>query len=154
MEQPGYKSLFTPRQASSQKYPLQFLCDLAYAILDDKTGKLLKYHHLLKHPKHKNIWSKSFGTDICCLVTTTETILFKHKDKIPADLCKDITYGRIVCTYQSKKNAPYHTTITMGENLVNYPNSCGTPTADLLTVKLLFNSVISTNKAKIHDHQY
>jgi hypothetical protein len=36
----------------------------------------------------------------------------------------------------------------MGGNLVNYPDNCGTPTADLLTVKLLFNSVISTNNAK------
>ncbi len=38
--------------------------------------------------------------------------------------------------------------ITMGGNLVNYPNDCGTPTADLLTVKLMFNSIISTPNAK------
>ena len=36
----------------------------------------------------------------------------------------------------------------MGGNLVNYPDNCGTPTADLLAIKLLFNSVISTNNAK------
>ena len=36
----------------------------------------------------------------------------------------------------------------MGGNLINYPGDCGTPTADLLTVKLLFNSVISTKGAK------
>ena len=36
----------------------------------------------------------------------------------------------------------------MGGNLVNYPNDCGTPTADLLTVKLLLNSIISTANAK------
>jgi len=35
----------------------------------------------------------------------------------------------------------------MGGNLVNYPGDCGTPTANLLTVKLL-NSVISTPQAK------
>jgi hypothetical protein len=34
--------------------------------------------------------------------------------------------------------------ITMGGNLINYPGNCGTPTADLLTVKLLLNSVIPT----------
>jgi hypothetical protein len=62
------------------------LCDnVAYAILDDKTGDLLEYHHSLKHPKHKDIWSKSFGTEIHHLVTTTETIFFNRKDKIPAD---------------------------------------------------------------------
>ncbi len=36
----------------------------------------------------------------------------------------------------------------MGRNLINYPNDCGTPTADLLTVKLMFNSVISMPNAK------
>jgi hypothetical protein len=36
----------------------------------------------------------------------------------------------------------------MGGNLVNYPDNCGAPTADLLTIKLLFNSVISIGNAK------
>jgi hypothetical protein len=36
----------------------------------------------------------------------------------------------------------------MGGNLINYPEDCGTPTADLLTVKLMFNSIISTLGAK------
>jgi hypothetical protein len=36
----------------------------------------------------------------------------------------------------------------MGGNLINYPSDCGTRTADLLTVKLLFNSIISTPQAK------
>ncbi len=36
----------------------------------------------------------------------------------------------------------------MGGNLINYPSDCGTPTADLLTVKLMFNSIILTRNAK------
>ncbi len=36
----------------------------------------------------------------------------------------------------------------MGGNLINYPNDCGTPTANLLTVKIMFNSVISTPNAE------
>jgi hypothetical protein len=36
----------------------------------------------------------------------------------------------------------------MGGNLINYPDDCGTPTADLLSVKLLLNSIISTDNAK------
>jgi hypothetical protein len=38
--------------------------------------------------------------------------------------------------------------ITMGGNIINYPGNCGTPTADLLTVKLLLNSIISTPNAR------
>jgi hypothetical protein len=36
----------------------------------------------------------------------------------------------------------------MDNNLVNYPGDCGTPTADLITVKLLLNSIISTPQSK------
>jgi hypothetical protein len=36
----------------------------------------------------------------------------------------------------------------MGGNLINYPDDCVTPTADLLTVKLMSNSIISTSNAK------
>jgi hypothetical protein len=36
----------------------------------------------------------------------------------------------------------------MGGNLINYPDDCGTPTANLLTVKLMFNSIISTPGTK------
>jgi hypothetical protein len=148
MEQPGYKPPFTPQQSTGRRFPLKFLCDLAYAILDEETGDLLEYRHLMKHPKYKDTWLKSFGTEIRRLVTTTETILFKRKDEIPQDRRKDITYGRVVCTYRSEKKDPYRTRLTMGGNLVNYPDDCGTPTADLLTVKLLLNSVISTKNAK------
>ncbi len=42
MEIQGYKAQLTTRQVASRKYPLQFLCDLAYAVLDDETGDLLE----------------------------------------------------------------------------------------------------------------
>jgi hypothetical protein len=70
------KQVFTAKQASSRKYPLQFLSDFAYSVLDDETGDLLKYRHLLKHPKYKDVWSQSFGKEIRQLSTVTETIAF------------------------------------------------------------------------------
>jgi hypothetical protein len=36
----------------------------------------------------------------------------------------------------------------MGGNLINYPGDCGTPTVGILTVKTLFNSIVSTPSAK------
>ena len=57
-------------------HPLKFLHDAASAILDVDTGKLLEYRHLMKHPKYKDVWTKSFGTKIRRLVTTTETLFF------------------------------------------------------------------------------
>eukprot|EP00804_Cyclotella_cryptica_P006269 CCRYP_010123-RA/>CCRYP_010123-RA protein AED:0.17 eAED:0.14 QI:0/0/0/1/1/1/4/0/941 len=37
---------------------------------------------------------------------------------------------------------------TVGGNRINFPGDCGTPTADMITVKILLNSVISTANAK------
>ena len=50
--------------------------------------------------------------------------------------------------YRREKGDPYCTHLTVGGNLIVYPGDCGTPTVDLLTVKLLLNSVISTPDAK------
>ena len=36
----------------------------------------------------------------------------------------------------------------MGGNLINFPGDVTTPTADLITAKLIFNSVLSTKNAK------
>ena len=108
----------------------------------------MEYRHLLKYPKYKEVWSKLFGKEIWHLATTTKTIAFMEKQQIAQARCKDITYGWIICVYCSEKKDPYRTRIMMGRNLVNYPDGCGTLTADLLTVKLMFNSIISTPNAK------
>jgi hypothetical protein len=64
MDIPSLSKPFSNQQAAAHKYPLQFLCDFASAVLNDETGNLLKYHPLLKHPKYKDIWSKLFGMEI------------------------------------------------------------------------------------------
>ena len=56
--------------------------------------------------------------------------------------------GRVVVNYRPEKDDPYRTRLTVGGDRVNYPGDCGTPTVDLLTVKLLLNSVVSTLNAK------
>jgi hypothetical protein len=65
------------------------------------------------------------------------------KQDIPQARHRDITYGRIVCNYCPKKKDPHCMHIRMGGNLISYLDVCGTPTVDILTIKLLFNSVIS-----------
>jgi hypothetical protein len=96
----GYTATFTVAQAASCKYPIQFLCDFANAVLDDDTGDLLEYPHLIKHPKYKDKWSCLFGKEIRHLATTTtKTMFFMNKHKIPKHCQGDATYSRIVCTY-------------------------------------------------------
>ena len=38
--------------------------------------------------------------------------------------------------------------MTVGGNRINFPVDCGTPTVDLLTVKLLFKNFLSTTNVK------
>ena len=147
MEIPGTGNI-SPRSAASMKYPLQFLCDFANAVIDDETGEIMEYRHLIKNPKHRVRWQSSFGREIRRLATDTETIGFIRKSEIPIDRRKDETYARIVVDERPEKADPDRTRITMGGDKINYPGDCGTPTADLLTVKILFNSIVSTPGAK------
>ena len=47
------------------------------------------------------------------------------------------------------KSDPYQTQLTVGGNLIAYPGDYGTPTIDVLTVKILLNSIISTPGDKL-----
>ncbi len=61
---------------------------------------------------------------------------------------KDITYIKFVCNVRTKKKDPYRTRATMGGNLINYPDDVGTPTANLLFIKIFLNSIITSKGAK------
>ena len=146
----------SPRQMPTGKYPLQFLCDFAGAVMDAKSGELLSYRQLMKRPKYKEIWGTSAGNEIGRLaqgmpgrVEGTNTMFFIHKNEVPADRFQDCTYGKFCVMVRPEKiDEPNRTRLTMGGDRINYPDDVGTPTADLLTVKMLLNSVISTEGAK------
>jgi hypothetical protein len=104
----------------------------------------------MKHPKYKDVWTKSFGTEIRRLATTTETIFFIKTGDILEDRKKDKTYARIVCVFHDRKKDKYRIRITMGGNLVNYPGNCGTPTADLFSETAPQRHYIHSQR-KIHD---
>eukprot|EP00804_Cyclotella_cryptica_P015850 CCRYP_006347-RA/>CCRYP_006347-RA protein AED:0.34 eAED:0.34 QI:0/0/0/1/0/0/3/0/479 len=71
-------------------------------------------------------------------------MFFIHKSEVPKDRQNDITYGRIVVALRPQKKEPARTRLTVGGNLIDYPWEVATPTSDLTTAKLLFNSVVST----------
>jgi hypothetical protein len=81
-------------------------------------------------------------------VKRMNTAFFVTKNDVPADRRKGVTYGRIVTSYRAGKSEPNQTRLTVGGDHINCPDDCGTPTADLLTVKLLLNSIVSTANAK------
>ena len=64
---------------------------------------------------------------------------------VPKERTRDVTYGLITCLIRPKTiDEPNRTRLVAGGDRVHYPFDAGTPTANLLTVKLLINSVIST----------
>ena len=67
---------------------------------------------------------------------------------ISADRFKDCTYGQFVCDVRPTKAEPNRTRLVVGGDRINYPGDVGTPTADMLLVKSLFNSVISIDGAR------
>ena len=144
-----------PQKLASRQFPITFLYEVAGAVLDEETGDMLEYRHLVKNPKYRDIWSRAFGKEIGRLaqgqkgvVEGTDAIKFIKHDDIPPKRRKDLTYVRICANYRPEKADPYRIRITAGGNLVNYPGDVGTRTADMLTVKLLLNSVVSTPGAK------
>ncbi len=128
---------------------------LAMAVMDKGTGKLLNYRQLMNSPKYKKAWSLSAANEFGQLANgigghiknPTNTIEFIFEHEIPADRRKDITYGQFVCSVRPKKAEPNQMQFTVGGNRINYPGKVATLTAEMLVVKMLFNSVISTKGA-------
>ena len=79
------------------------------SIVDEESGKSLEYRHLIQHPKHKQVWSKSMSNELGRLtqgngrVGGTNTMYFIPYEDIPHDRRKDVTYARIVVDYRQQK---------------------------------------------------
>jgi hypothetical protein len=116
--------------------------------------KLLEYCHLIVNPKIRAVWAHSYGNKIGRLTqgmpgrnAGTDTNFFIRRDQVPHDRTKDVT-GLITLIRPEKIDEPNRTRLVARGDRVHYPGEAGTPTANLLTVKLLINSIISTAGAK------
>eukprot|EP00804_Cyclotella_cryptica_P019034 CCRYP_014448-RA/>CCRYP_014448-RA protein AED:0.34 eAED:0.34 QI:0/0/0/1/1/1/3/0/481 len=105
-----------------------FPCNSLAVVLNDDTGELMEYQHLIANPKYRSMWTSAYGKELGQLaqglpgtVAGTNTIVFINKYDIPSD-----QWG----------------------NHINFPGDCGTPTADMLTTKILLNNVVSTIGAR------
>jgi hypothetical protein len=78
--------------------------------------------------------------------TGNENIFYINKSQVPQG--RKVTYANAVCDYRPLKDEPYRVRFTVGGDRLPYPADAGAPAATILEAKLLFNSVISTPKAK------
>lgn len=125
------------------------------AVIDESSGTPMEYKNLINTPNKSTLWIKSFCNELGRLaqgfdkdIEGTNTLHFVPYSTIPKERKHDITYGRIVVSERPNKPEVHRTRLTVGGNLINYPDPVTTPTADITTVKLLINSVISTPGAR------
>jgi hypothetical protein len=111
--------------------------------------------HLLVNPKYKELWGKSYTIELSRLAQGipgiskgTNTIVFIGREDVPINRQKDILYGRVCINYHPEKANPNCTRLTLGSNCITYPGDCGTPTINMVMVKIHLNSVISTKGAR------
>lgn len=76
----------------------------------------------------------------------TDTIKCIKFEDIPTGY--KCTYGQIVVDIKDNKLEMYRTWVTVRGNLITYLGSVTTSTSELTTIKMLFNSVVSTPSAK------
>ena len=129
---------------------------LANAVLDPDTGKPCSYDDLMRNPKTHDTWSKAMTKELARLAQGqdgltegTNTVYYMDHEairNIPKD--RTVTYARIVVDYRPQKSDPNRVRITVGGNLIHYPGEVTTRTADMVTSKILWNSVLSTPDAK------
>jgi hypothetical protein len=152
------KSLFAGSaiQGLLQNEEARLLHHQANAVLNPDTGSPMSYDELIRNPKTRALWSGAMTKELARLsqgidglTVGTNTVFFMSPDDIktiPSD--RTVTYARIVVDFRPQKEDPNRVRITVGGNLITYPGEVTTRTADMITSKILWNSVLSTPGAK------
>lgn len=74
------------------------------------------------------------------------TLHFIPKSKVPRD--KRATHARIACSIRPQKSETHRARLTAGGNIINRKGDPSTPVCSVETIKLHWNSVLSTIGAK------
>jgi hypothetical protein len=143
------------QKMASRSFPMTWLCEMANSVLGEN-GEPLEYRHLIASPKTRTTWTHSYGNELGQLVQGmpgraegTNTIFFIPRHMVLKERARYVTYGLITCLIRPEKiDKPNRTRLVVGGDRVHYPFDAGMLTADLLTVKLLINSIISTPGAR------
>ena len=81
-------------------------------------------------------------------VEGTETMRPATKRDTPVERWKDITHAQMICNCRPEKEEKERARLALGGDRTNYPGDCGTPTADVLLVKILLSGIVSTAGAE------
>ena len=113
---------------------------------------MLEFKDLIKNEATKTTWNTSYANKLGRLsqgirsIKGTNCIFFIPHTKVPKG--KTVTYGRLVVDYRPTKSDPNRTRLTVGGNVLVFDGDLYTETTDIISVKMLLNSVLSTPGAK------
>jgi hypothetical protein len=125
----------------------------ANAVMHPITGKSMEYRQLTSDLATKAAWQLSAASKFGRLaqgvggqIKGTDTIKFIWANELPDD--RQPIYPRFVCMEQLHKEEKFCTQMTIGGNLIDYPGDVSIGTAEMETIKILLNGVVSTLGAK------
>ena len=131
------------------------LFNTANAVLDPNTGKSLENQKLINHPDPHicQTWQRSSANELGRLtqavgnhITGTDTIWFIHQHEVPNG--RTATYAHFVCDVRDQKSEPERTRVTVGGDLIDYPDPSTTRTCDLVTFKMHVNCTLPRHRCK------
>jgi hypothetical protein len=108
------------------------------------TGASAEYNELI-NSSAADVWIAGNTKEIRRLLAT-QTIKFISIKDIPKGIKP--TYLRIVCAYRPEKDDPYRVRWTIGGDRIIFHGEVSTKAADITTVKMHLNSVVSTPNGK------
>ena len=129
------------------------LIQSANAVTDPDTGKQLEYKQLISHPNShlRQTWQHSSANEFGRLaqgvggcIAGTETIKFIQYHEMPKN--RQPTYAHFVCEVRPQKTEKEQTRLTVGGNLIDYPDPVTTHRCDLVMFKMHINSTLLQTK--------
>ena len=141
--------LFIELQPEQRHWPHGYM----NAVFEPSVGRALEYRELIKHPETKMTWLISGANEFGRLaqglksrnIQGTNTIEFIFHHEMPDG--RVATYARFVCDIREQKAERERTRLTVGGNLIDYPDDKSSPTSDVMTFKILINATLSTAEA-------
>ncbi len=123
------------------------------------TGKTISsYKRLMNNPTTAEMWQTAFGKDFSGMAQgedrktgqkgTNSIFVMTYNEISHIPKSQTVTYAHIVVDYCPQKADPHQICIIAGGNLINYPSELSTRTANLITSKIMWISILSTKDAK------
>jgi hypothetical protein len=157
-EQTNDMTHYTPSKLRDYRVPPQNFEHYAMPMIHPVTGEIISsYKRLMNDPATAEVWMMAFGKDFGGMSQGDNKMGQKGTNAmfimLPSDvpnIPKDrvITYARVVIDHHPQKADPNRIRITAGGNLINYPGKLTTRMADIMTAKLLWNSLLSMPRTK------